>query len=101
MLIQRECRLPGDDVIVHPSVQTKDAEKIFPRMTIVKPYLRFTPLPREQTSAAVWLDWTYRQIWEAEWGRPVSDLGRFWEERLRYDWYNPSLCTAGLGEAQS
>ena len=45
--------LPGDDVIVHPSVQTKDAEKIFPRMTIVKPYLRFTPLPREQTSAAV------------------------------------------------
>ncbi|KAK3711715.1 peroxiredoxin 1 [Vermiconidia calcicola] len=43
--------LPGDDVIVHPGVQTKDAEKIFPRMTIVKPYLRFTPLPREQTSA--------------------------------------------------
>ena len=46
-------RLPGDDVIVHPGVKTEDAEKIFPRMTIVKPYLRFTPLPREQTSAAV------------------------------------------------
>lgn len=45
--------LPGDDVIIHPSVKTPDAEKLFPRMTIVKPYLRFTPLPREQTSAAV------------------------------------------------
>lgn len=45
--------ITGDDVIVHPSVKTEDAEKIFPRMTIVKPYLRFTPLPREQTSAAV------------------------------------------------
>ncbi|KAK4574402.1 peroxiredoxin 1 [Recurvomyces mirabilis] len=45
--------VPGDDVIVHPSVKTADAEKIFPKMTVVKPYLRFTPLPREQTSAAV------------------------------------------------
>lgn len=45
--------LPGDDVIVHPSVKTEDAEKVFPQIKIVKPYLRFTPLPREQTSANV------------------------------------------------
>jgi len=45
--------VPGDDVIVHPSVKTEDAQKIWPEMKIVKPYLRFTPLPKEQTSANV------------------------------------------------
>ena len=43
----------GDDVIVHPSVKGEEAEKLFPKMQIVKPYLRFTPLPKEETSAAV------------------------------------------------
>jgi alkyl hydroperoxide reductase subunit AhpC len=45
--------VPGDDVIVHPSVKGAEAESLFPKMTVVKPYLRFTPLPKEQTSAAV------------------------------------------------
>ncbi|KAL8917953.1 MAG: hypothetical protein Q9172_005622 [Xanthocarpia lactea] len=44
--------VPGDDVIVHPSVKTEEAKEIFPDMKIVKPYLRFTPLPKEKTSAA-------------------------------------------------
>jgi len=45
--------IPGDDVIVHPSVKGEEATKLFPNMRVVKPYLRFTPLPKEQTSAAV------------------------------------------------
>lgn len=45
-------RLAGDDVIVHPSVKTEDAKQQYPELKIVKPYLRFTPLPKEQTSAA-------------------------------------------------
>jgi len=44
--------IPGDDVIVHPSVKTEDAQKIYPDLRIVKPYLRFTPLAKEKTSAA-------------------------------------------------
>ncbi|KAF2212258.1 hypothetical protein CERZMDRAFT_59168 [Cercospora zeae-maydis SCOH1-5] len=44
--------VPGDDVIVHPSIKTPEAEKLFPKINIVKPYLRFTPLAKEQTSAA-------------------------------------------------
>ena len=44
--------IPGDDVIVHPSVKTEDAKNIWPNLKIVKPYLRFTPLPKEKTSAA-------------------------------------------------
>ena len=44
--------IPGDDVIVHPSVKTEDAKNIWPELKIVKPYLRFTPLPKEKTSAA-------------------------------------------------
>ena len=43
----------GDDVIVHPSVKTEQAKEQYPHLKIVKPYLRFTPLPKEQTSAAV------------------------------------------------
>lgn len=45
--------VPGDDVIVHPTVKTEDAQKMYPNLRIVKPYLRFTPLPKEQTSANV------------------------------------------------
>jgi len=39
---------PGDDVIVHPSVKTEEAKKIWPEIKIVKPYLRFTPLAKEK-----------------------------------------------------
>ena len=42
----------GDDVIVHPSVKTEQAKEQYPDLKIVKPYLRYTPLPKEQTSAA-------------------------------------------------
>jgi alkyl hydroperoxide reductase subunit AhpC len=45
--------IPGDDVIVHPSVKNDEAKVLFPEFRIVKPYLRFTPLPKEKTSAAV------------------------------------------------
>ena len=44
--------VPGDDVIVHPSVKTEQAKDIFPEMKIIKPYLRTTPLPKDKTSAA-------------------------------------------------
>lgn len=37
--------LPGDDVIVHPTVTNDQAKEMFPDFRIVKPYLRFTPLP--------------------------------------------------------
>jgi len=39
----------GDDVIVHPGVKGEEAERLFPKMKVVKPYLRFTPLPKEET----------------------------------------------------
>ncbi|KAI9732710.1 MAG: peroxiredoxin 1 [Claussenomyces sp. TS43310] len=45
--------IPGDDVIVHPSVKNEEAKTLFPDFRIVKPYLRFTPLPKEKTSAAL------------------------------------------------
>jgi len=38
---------PGDDVIVHPSVKTEDAKSMFPNVRVVKPYLRFTTLPKD------------------------------------------------------
>ncbi|KAG0642604.1 thioredoxin-like protein [Tuber brumale] len=44
--------VPGDDVIVHPSVTNEEAKTLFPDFRIVKPYLRFTPLPKEKTTAA-------------------------------------------------
>jgi alkyl hydroperoxide reductase subunit AhpC len=47
--------VPGDDVIVHPSVKNEEAKTLFPQFRIVKPYLRFTPLPKEKTSANVWI----------------------------------------------
>ncbi|KAL1306095.1 hypothetical protein AAFC00_004213 [Neodothiora populina] len=39
--------IKGDDVIVPPTVSTEDAKKKFPDLKVVKPYLRFTPLPKE------------------------------------------------------
>ncbi|KNG47443.1 thioredoxin-like protein [Stemphylium lycopersici] len=44
--------IPGDDVIVHPTVSNDQAKELFPDFRIVKPYLRFTPLPKEKTTAA-------------------------------------------------
>lgn len=44
--------VPGDDVIVHPSVKNEEAKTLFPEFKIIKPYLRTTPLPKEETSAA-------------------------------------------------
>ncbi|KAJ4326340.1 peroxiredoxin 1 [Neodidymelliopsis sp. IMI 364377] len=44
--------VPGDDVIVHPGVKNEEAKTLFPNFRIVKPYLRFTPLPKEKTTAA-------------------------------------------------
>jgi len=44
--------VPGDDVIVAPPVPTEKAKELWPEMRIVKPYLRFTPLAKEKTSAA-------------------------------------------------
>jgi len=44
--------VPGDDVIVHPSVKNDEAKTLFPDFQIIKPYLRTTPLPKEKTSAA-------------------------------------------------
>ena len=39
----------GEDAIVVPSVSTEDAIKKFPkRVKVVKPYLRYTPVPEEQ-----------------------------------------------------
>jgi len=40
--------VPGDDVIVHPAVSNEEAKTLFPDFRIVKPYLRFTPLPVEK-----------------------------------------------------
>ncbi|KAK7415302.1 peroxiredoxin 1 [Neonectria magnoliae] len=40
--------VPGDDVIVHPSVKNEEAKTLFPEFRIVKPYLRFTPLAKEK-----------------------------------------------------
>jgi len=39
--------IPGDDVIIHPSVKNEEAKTLFPNFRIVKPYLRYTPLPKE------------------------------------------------------
>lgn len=38
--------VPGDDLIVVPSVSTEDAIKKFPKgVKVIKPYLRYTPTP--------------------------------------------------------
>lgn len=39
---------PGDNVIVHPSVQNDEAEKLFPGYETVRPYLRFAKDPSAQ-----------------------------------------------------
>jgi len=44
--------VPGDDVIVHPTIKDEQAREMFPDFKIIKPYLRVTPLPKEKTSAA-------------------------------------------------
>jgi len=44
--------VPGDDVIVAPPVSNEEAKKLFPEFRIVKPYLRFTPLPKEKATVA-------------------------------------------------
>ena len=44
--------VPGDDVIVHPSIKNDQAKEMFPDFKIIKPYLRVTPLPKEKTGAA-------------------------------------------------
>ncbi|ODV94187.1 hypothetical protein PACTADRAFT_51067 [Pachysolen tannophilus NRRL Y-2460] len=36
--------VPGDDVIVHPSVSNEQAKILFPKFRIIKPYLRLAPL---------------------------------------------------------
>jgi alkyl hydroperoxide reductase subunit AhpC len=38
---------PGEDVIVVPAVSTEDAEKRFGALQIVKPYLRYTKVPKD------------------------------------------------------
>jgi alkyl hydroperoxide reductase subunit AhpC len=43
--------VPGDDVIVAPPVSNEEAKKLFPDFRIVKPYLRFTPLPKDKVGA--------------------------------------------------
>jgi len=39
--------VPGDDVIVHPSIKGEQATQLFPNLRAVKPYLRFTPLAKD------------------------------------------------------
>jgi alkyl hydroperoxide reductase subunit AhpC len=39
--------VPGDDVIVHPTIKGEQATTLFPNMRVVKPYLRFTPPPKD------------------------------------------------------
>lgn len=39
--------VPGDDVIVAPSVKGDEAKKMFPNFKAIKPYLRMTALPAE------------------------------------------------------
>ncbi|KAJ5937018.1 hypothetical protein N7466_003468 [Penicillium verhagenii] len=39
--------VPGEDVVVPASVNDQDAKARFPVMKLIKPYLRFTPLPKE------------------------------------------------------
>ncbi|KAK3320360.1 thioredoxin-like protein [Cercophora scortea] len=39
--------VPGDDVIVHPGVKGEEATRLFPNLRAVKPYLRFTALPKD------------------------------------------------------
>lgn len=40
--------VPGDDVIVAPTIKDNEARRLFPKFRSIKPYLRLTPLPKEQ-----------------------------------------------------
>jgi alkyl hydroperoxide reductase subunit AhpC len=44
---------PGDDVIIHPSVKNDEAKELFPDFRVVKPYLRYAPMPKRGTEAAI------------------------------------------------
>jgi len=37
---------PGGEVVVKPSISTEDAKKMFPKINVVKPYLRLIPQPK-------------------------------------------------------
>lgn len=39
--------VPGDDVIIAPTVDDSQAKTLFPKFRSIKPYLRLTPLPKE------------------------------------------------------
>jgi alkyl hydroperoxide reductase subunit AhpC len=38
--------VPGDDVIVHPTISDEEAKVKFPKFRAIKPYLRLTPLEK-------------------------------------------------------
>lgn len=40
----------GDDVIIHPNVNNEEAKRLFPDYHSVKPYLRYTPLAKDEFS---------------------------------------------------
>ena len=40
--------VPGDDVIIAPTVDDAEAKILFPQLRAIKPYLRLTPLSKEQ-----------------------------------------------------
>jgi len=44
----------GEDVIVVPAVSTEDAQKRFKDLRIVKPYLRYTAAPQEESLKNSW-----------------------------------------------
>jgi glutaredoxin/glutathione-dependent peroxiredoxin len=44
---------PGEDVIIHPSVKNEQAKEMFPGFRIVKPYLRYTTMPKGEAPAGV------------------------------------------------
>jgi alkyl hydroperoxide reductase subunit AhpC len=44
----------GEDVIVVPAVTTEDAQKKFKDLRIVKPYLRYTTAPQEESLKNSW-----------------------------------------------
>lgn len=40
--------VPGDDVIIAPTLRDDEARLLFPKFRSIKPYLRLTPLPKGQ-----------------------------------------------------
>lgn len=40
--------VPGDNVVVPSSINDEDAKARFPNMQVVKPYLRFAPLAKDE-----------------------------------------------------